>query len=221
MPDKGYLINAIGNGKPLKSFESWKVTCLGYYSKKIILASLQCGLKWRETGGQNNQSVSHSIVSDSLQPYELQHTRPPCPSPTPRVYPNSCPSSWWCHPDISSCRPLLLLSSIFPSIRVFSKESVLFIRCQSVGVSVSTSVLPMNTRDWSPLGWRLDLLAVQRTLKSLFQHHRSKASILLCSAFFIVQLSHPYITIGKTIALTRWTFAGKVSALLVCCLGWS
>ena len=86
---------------------------------------------------------------------------------------------------------------------------------QSIGVSASASVLPMNTQDWSPLRWTgLDLLAVQGTLKSLLQHHISKASILQCSAFFMVQLSQPYMTTGKTIALTRWTFVGKVMSLL-------
>ena len=94
---------------------------------------------------------------------------------------------------------------------------------QSVEVSASASVLPMNIQDWFPLGWTgLDLLAVQGTLKSLLQHHHSKASILWSSAFFMVQLSHPYMTTGKTVALTRWTFVGKVmSAFLICWLGWS
>ena len=86
---------------------------------------------------------------------------------------------------------------------------------QSTGVSASASLLPVNTQDWSPSGWTwLDLLAVQRTLKSLLQHHSSKASILRCPAFFTVQLSHPYMTTGKTITLTRWTFVGKVMSLL-------
>ena len=112
--------------------------------------------------------------------------------------------------------PLLLPPSIFPSIRVFSNESVLHIRWSSIGVSASTSVFPTDIQDWSPLGWTdwLDLLAIQGTLKSLLQHHNSKASILRCSAFFIVQLSHPYMTTGKTIALTRRTFVGKVMSLL-------
>ena len=113
------------------------------------------------------------------------------------------------------CYPLLLLSSIFPSIRVFSSESVLHIRwpkywsCSfSISPSKEYSVLISFRMDW------LDLLAVQRTLKSLLQHHSSKASILQCSSFFIVQLSHPYMTTGKIIALTRRTFAGKVMSLL-------
>ena len=113
------------------------------------------------------------------------------------------------------CRPLLLLPSIFPSIRVFSNESALRIRWPKYW-SLSFNISPSNEhpglisfrRDW------LDLLAVQGTLKSLLQHHSSKASILQCSAFFIVQLSQPYMTIGKTIALTRQIFADKVISLL-------
>ena len=114
------------------------------------------------------------------------------------------------------CCPLLLLPSVFPSIRVFSNESVFHIRWpKSIGASASTSVFPVNTQDWSPLGWTGCLLAVQGTLKSLLQHHSSKASILRHSAFFTVQLSHPYMTTGKTIALTRWTFVGIVMSLLL------
>ena len=121
------------------------------------------------------------------------------------------------------CRPLFLLPSIFPSIRVFSKESALCIRCSKYW-RLSFNISPSNEHpglisfrmDW------LELLAVQETLKSFLQHHSSKASILWHSAFFIVQHSHPYMTTGKTIALTRWTFFGKVISLLsICCLGWS
>ena len=114
------------------------------------------------------------------------------------------------------CRPLLLLPSIFPSIRVFSNESAFLIKWPKYW-SFSFSICPSNEysglisfrRDW------LDLLAVQGTLKSLLQHHSSKASILWHSAFFMVQLSHPYMTTGKAIALTRWTFVGKVMSLLL------
>ena len=114
------------------------------------------------------------------------------------------------------CRPLLLLPSIFPSIRFFSSESVLHVRWPKYW-SFSFSINPSN--EYSGLisfrmDW-LDLLAVQETLKSLLQHHSPKASILQCSAFFIVQRSHPYMTTGKTIALTRWTFVGKVISLLL------
>ena len=159
---------------------------------------------------------SHSVMSDSLWPHELQHARPPCPSPTPRVHPNPCPSSWWCHPTISSS--VILFSSCpqsFPASRSFQMSQLFGSGGQSIGVSASTSVLPMNIQDWFPLGCWLDLLAVQGTLKSLLQHNNSKASILQCTAFFTAQLSHPYMTTGNTIALTTWTFVGKVVSLLL------
>ena len=113
------------------------------------------------------------------------------------------------------CRTLLLLPSIFPSIRVFFKESVLHIRWPKYW-SFRFSISPSNENSGLisfRIGW-LDFLAVHRTLKSLPQHYSSKASVLWCSAFFIVQLLHPYMTTGKTIALTRWTFVGKVMSLL-------
>ena len=112
------------------------------------------------------------------------------------------------------CCPLLLLPSIFPSIRVFSNESALHIRWPKYW-SFSFNISPSNEHP-GLISFRmdLDLLAVQGTLKSLLQHHSSKASILQCSAFFIVQLSHPYMTTGKAIALTRWNFVGKVMSLL-------
>ena len=152
-------------------------------------------------------------MSDSLWPHGLQHARPPCPSPTPGVYSNSWPLSRWCH--LIFCRPLLLPPSIFPSIRVFSNESALHIRWPKYW-SFSFSISPSNEHselisfrmDW------LDLLAVQGTLKSLLQHNSSEASILRLSAFFIVQLPHPYMTTGKTIDFTKRTFAGKVMSLL-------
>ena len=136
------------------------------------------------------RQFSHSVVSNSLQPHEPQHTRPPCLSPTSGAYPNSCPLSWWCHPTISSCRPLFLLPSLFPSIRVFSNESVLRIRWPKY---FSFSFNIRHSKEHPGLiSFRMDwlgLLAVQGTLKSLLQHHSSKASILQCSALFIVQFS--------------------------------
>ena len=160
---------------------------------------------------------SRSVVSNSLRPHEPQHARPPCPSPTPRVHPNPCPLSQWCHPTISSSViNLLLLPSIFPSNRVFSNESALHIRGPKYW-SISFNISPTNEHP-GPISFRidwLDLFAVQGTLKSLLQHHNSKASILWHSAFFTVQLSHPYMTTGKTIALTRRTFVGKVMSLLL------
>ena len=154
------------------------------------------------------------VMSSSLRPHESQYTRPPCPSPTPRVHSNSCPSSWWCHPAISSsvipfsCPQSLPASVSFPMSQLFAWGG------QSIGVLASASVLPMNTQDRSPLGWTgwISLQSKGLSLKSLPQHHSSKASILWHSAFFTVQLSHPYMTTGKTIALTRQTFVGNVSA---------
>ena len=146
-------------------------------------------------------------MSDSLRPHESQHARPPCPSSSPGV-----------HSDSSShlilCRPLFLLPTIPPSIRVFCNESVLRMRWPKYW-SFSFSIIPSKEhpelisfrKDW------LDFLEVQGTLKSL-QHYSSKASILRHSAFFTVQLSHPYMTTGKTIALTRQTSVGKVMSLL-------
>ena len=160
---------------------------------------------------QNNNEIppntyqnqfSHSVVSDSLRPHEPQHARPPCPSPTPRVHPDSCPLS----PVMPSnhlilCHPLLL-PSFFPSIRVFFNESALCIKwpeCWSFSFSISPSNehpgLIFLRMDW------FDLLAAQGTLKSLVQHDSSKASILRHSAFFTVQLSHPYMTTGKNHSL--------------------
>ena len=157
----------------------------------------------------------HSVVSNSLRPRELQHARPPCPSPTPGVYTNSRPSSRWCHPAISSsvipfssCIQSLPASESFPMSQFFAWGG------QSTGVSALASFLPKNTQDWSPLEW-IDCISLQsKGLSSLIQHHSSKASVLWCSAYFTVQLLHPYITTGKTIALTRWTFVGKVMSLL-------
>ena len=155
-------------------------------------------------------------MSDSLQLHGLQHARPACPSPTPRAYSNACPLSWWCYPTILYyVIPFSFCLQSFHSIRVFSNESALPIRWPKYW-SFSFIISPSN--EYSGLisfrmDW-LDLLAVQGTLKSLLQHHSSKASILQHSAFFMVQLSHPYMTTGKTIALTRWTFVGKVMSLL-------
>ena len=155
---------------------------------------------------------SHSVMSDTLRPHGLQHTRLPCLSPYPQVCSNSCPLSQWCHPTIlSSVIPFSFCLQSFPASGSFPVSQFLASGAQSTGVSVSASVL----HEYSGLvSFRIDwfdLLAVQGTLTSLLQHNSSKASILRCSAFFIVQLSRPYMITGK-IALTRWTFVGNVSA---------
>ena len=155
---------------------------------------------------------SCSVMSDYLRPHGLQHARPPCPSPTPWAYSNSRPSSLWC--DLTLCCSLLLPPSIFPSIRLFSNKSVLCIRWPKYW-SFSFSISPSNEYSgliFFMMDW-LDLLAVQGSLKILLQHHSSKASILLCSAFFRVQLSHPYMVPGKTTALNIWNFVSKVISL--------
>ena len=149
-------------------------------------------------------------MSNFLRPHRLQNIRPPCPSPTPGVYSNACPSSRWYHPTIwpsvvpfSPCLQSFPVSGSFPRTQFFASGG------QSIGASVSAQSGLISFRmDW------LDLLAVQGILKSLLQHHSSKVSILWGSAFFMVQLSHPYMITGKTIALTRHTFASKVMSLL-------
>ena len=169
---------------------------------------------------KNQFSSVHSVVSDSLRPHGLQHLRPPCPSPNPGIYSSSCPLSWWCHPTISSSViPFSGLQSL-PASGSFPMSQLLAWGGQNFSLSIS----PSNEHP-GQVSCRmdlLDLLAVQGTLKSLLQHNSSKASVLRCSAFFTIQLSHPYMTTGKTIALTRQTFVDKVmSLLLICYLGWS
>ena len=156
---------------------------------------------------------SRSVMSDSLQPHESQHASPPCPSPTPRVHPNPCPLSRWCHPTISSSViPFSSHLQSFPASGSFPMSQLLASGSQSIGVSASTSVPPVNTQDWSPLGWTGWISLQSKGLSRVFsnatvQKHQH-------SAFFIIQLSHPYMTTGKTIALTRWTFVGKVMSLV-------
>ena len=153
-------------------------------------------------------------MSDSLWPHGLHHARPPWPSLTPGIYPNSCPLSSWCHSTISSSViPFSSHLQSFPATGSYQMSQLFVSGGQSIGVSASTSVLSMNTQDWSPLGWTGWISLQSKGLKSLLQHHSSKASILHCLAFFTVQFSHPYMTTGKTIALIRW-IVGKVMSLL-------
>ena len=171
----------------------------GLLSSRGMQAS-HCSSLW-STGSRLHSSVpfqlSHSVMSDSLWPHGLQHARLPCPSPTPGAYSNSCPLSQWCHPAISSS-VIPFFSHLQSFIRVSSNESVLHIRWPKYW-SFNFSISPSNEhpdlisfrRDW------LDLPAVQGTFKSHLQHHSLKASILWCSAFFIVQLSHPYMPLEK------------------------
>ena len=164
--------------------------------------------------GKFNQ-FTHSVMTNSSQPHGLQHTRVPCPSPTPRPCSKSCPSSQWCHPTISSfvvpfssCLQSFAASGSFPMSQFFTSGN------QSNGASASVSIVPMNIQDWFPLGLTgLISLQFKGLSRVFYQHHSSKASLLWRSAFFMVQLSYLYMTTVKTIALTRWTFIGKVMSL--------
>ena len=159
---------------------------------------------------------SHWVLFNNLWPHGLQHTRLPCPSPSPRACSNSCPLSRWCHPNsASSVNPFSSCLQSFPASGCFLVSQLFASESQSIGSSVSASLLPLSIQGWFSfrIDW-LDLLAVQGNLKSLLQHHSLKASILHLSAFFMVQLSHPYMTTGKTIALPIWTFVGNVMSLL-------
>ena len=172
---------------------------------------------------QGFKNVSFSILSVSqwvqllsfvwlfATPWTAAHQA----SLSPRVCSNSYLLNWWCYPTISSS-VVLFFSHIqfFPASGSLPVSQFFTSGGQSIEVSASASVLPLNIQDWFPPGWTGWISAVQRTLKSLLQHHSSKASILLHSAFFLGQLSHPYMTTGETIALTRWTFAGKIMSLL-------
>ena len=161
-------------------------------------------------------------MSNSLWPHGLQHTRPPCPSPIPRVYPNSSPLSRWCHPIISSSViPFSSHHQTF-SIKVFSNESALHIRWPKYW-GFSFNISPSNEH-WGLIFFRmdwLDLPAVQGTLKGLLQHHSSKASILQRSAFFIIQLSHPHMTTGKDPDAGKdWRQKGMTEDEMIGCSHW-
>ena len=184
------------------------------------------GTKWREREvffHLESVQFSCSVMCNTLRPHGLQHSRPPCPSPTRGIYLNSCPFNWFCHLTISSSVvPFASRLPSFPASGSF-QMSQFFTSGGQKYWSFSFSISPSN--EYSGLISfrmdRLDLLPVQGTLKNLLQQHSSKPSILWCLASCIVQLSHPYMTTGKTIALTRQTFVGKVMSLLICCLGWS
>ena len=149
-------------------------------------------------------------MSNSLRPHELQHPRPPCLSPTPRVHPNPCPLSRWCHPTISSSViPFSSCPQSFPASGSFQMSQLFASGGQGIGGSASTSVLPMNTQDWSPLGWTGWISLQSKGLSRVFSNITVQKHQFF-GTFFTVQLSHPYMTTGKTTALTRWAFVGKV-----------
>ena len=164
---------------------------------------------------QSVNQFSCSVVSNSLWPHELQHTRPPCLSPTPGVYPNSCPLSRWCHPAISSsivpfssCPQSLPASGSFPMSQLFTWGG------QSIGVSASASVLPMNTQDWS-LGWAGWISLQSKGLSRVFSNTTVQKHQFFGAQLSLQSNSHiQYMTTGKTITLTRRTFVGKAMSLL-------
>ena len=158
---------------------------------------------------------SRSVESDSLQPHGRQHARLPYPSLSPRTCSDSCPLSWWCHPIISSTVvPLSSHLQSFPAPGSFPMSWLFAWGGQSTGASASASVFPMNIQGGFPLGFTGLISLLSKGLSSLLPHHSSKASILWRSAFFMVQLSHPYTTTGKNTALTIRTFVNKVNSLL-------
>ena len=150
-------------------------------------------------------------MSDSLWPHGLQHARLPSPSLSPRICLNSCPLNW-CYLTVpSSATPFSFCLQSFPASASFPMSWLFASGSQSI--RASASVLPMDIQGWFPL-WLTDLISLLSKELSRVQHHSSKVSILHCSAFFIVQLSYPYMTTGRTIALARWIFEGKVMSLL-------
>ena len=142
------------------------ISCVSCISRQILYH-----LNHQGSGCLSSVQFSHSVVSNSLQHHELQHSRPPCPSPTPGVYPKSCPLSWWCHPTISfSVVPFSSCLQSFPTSGSFSMSQLFVSGGQSIGVSASTSVLPMNTQAWSPLGWTGWISSQSKGLSRVFSN---------------------------------------------------
>ena len=170
-----------------------------------------CGSK-----GLSSVQFSCSVVFLSLQPCGLQHVRLPCPSPTPRACSNSCPSSRWCNPAISSSViPFSSYLQSFPASGSFPMSQFFISAGQSIGDSTSTSVLPMKIQDWFPLGWTGWISLQSKGLLRVFSNITvQKHQFFGAQLFFIVQLSHPCMTTEKTKALKKWTFVGKVISLL-------
>ena len=153
---------------------------------------------------ESDSQFTPSVVSDSLWPHGPQHSRLSCPSPTPGAYSNSCLSIWWCNPAISSSVvPFSSCLQAYPASGSFPISQLLTSGGQSIGVSASASIVPMNIQDWFPLGLIGWISLQSKGLSRVFSNTIVQKSILYCSAFFMGQLSHPYMTTGKTIALTR------------------
>ena len=158
---------------------------------------------------------SCSVVSNSLRVRELQHARPPCPSPIPGVHPNPCPLTRWCHPTIASSVVHFSCPQYFPASGSFQMSHLFASGGQSIIVSASILVLPMNTQDWSPLGWTGWISLQSKGLSRVFSNTTVQKHQFFGAQLSLQSNSHsPYMTTGKTIALTRWAFVGKVMSLL-------
>ena len=186
----------------LTRLSALKVSVFPWFNKPYIAFETSlCSFKtWKMLLSVPFFWILSSVVQScpTLRRHGQKRTRLPCPSPTLGVYSNSCPLSQWCHPTISSSVvPFSSRLQSFPASGSFPMSQFFTSGGQSIRVSASASVLPMNIQDWFPLGWTGLISLQSKGLKSLFQHHRLKASILLCSAFFIVQFSHPYMSTGK------------------------
>ena len=200
---------------PMLTFPSLLTYWVRHF-KSIMFLIIMIRLIWKFlyiyfSGCMCSVQFSRSVVSDSLQSHGLQQIRPPCPSPTSGAYLNSCPSSWWCHQTISSSAvpfsyhfQSFLASGSFPMSQFFTSGG------QSIGVSASASVLPMNIQDWLTLGFTGLISFQYKQLSRVFSNTTVQKDQFFGAQLFIVQHSHPYMTTGKTIALTRWSFVGKV-----------
>ena len=164
-------------------------------------------------GGLSSVQFSRSVMSDSLRSHELQHSRPPCPSPTPGFHSNLRPSSRWCHPTISSSVvPSSSCFQSFPGSGSFPMSQLFASGGRSIRVSALASVLPMNIQDWSPLGLTGLISLLSSGLSRVFSDTTVQKHQFLGTQLSLWSNSHPYMTTGKTIALTRWTFVNNVSA---------
>ena len=210
----------------IKTFLQGRYTMTKKYIKRcstsLIIWGMEPKPQWDTNFTPTSVRFSRSVVSDSLWPCEPQHAGSPCPSPTPGVHPNPCPLSQWCHPTISSSVVPFSCPQYFPASGHLMWRTDSLEKTLSIGVSVSTSVLPMNTQDWSPLEWTGWISLPSKGLSRIFSN-----TTVQKHQFFGAQLSsqsnsHLYMTTGKTIALTRQTFVDKVMSLLFkCFLGWS
>ena len=200
---------------------SWYLPNPGIELKSLTAPSLAGGFFTTNTNWDTNYSVSQLLQFSSVaQPCltlcdPMDHSTPGLPVHLQLLRFTQTPLSQWCHPTISSSvMPFFSCLQSFPASGSFLMSQLFASSGQSIGVSASASVLPMNTQDWSPLGWTGWISLQSKGLSRVFSNITVQASTLWPSAFFIVQLSHPYLTTGKNIALTRWTFVGKVMSLL-------